>query len=239
MKTAVIIPARYASTRLPGKPLLKKTGKFLIQHVWESARKISGVEKVIIATDDERIMEAAKSFGADAVMTSTDCRSGTDRAAEAAANLDADLIVNVQGDEPELDAKSVEKLIAAMSAEPDVPMGTLAVREDSADSLTDPAVVKVAADGRMRALYFSRSVIPYDRDGGTAAYLRHVGVYAYRREALRRLVALDESPLEKAEKLEQLRALENGMEILVVETTHAPPGIDTPEDYEAFVRRME
>jgi 3-deoxy-manno-octulosonate cytidylyltransferase (CMP-KDO synthetase) len=193
---------------------------------------------VLIATDAPQIVEAAESFGARAVLTSSECRSGTDRVAEAAENVEADCIVNVQGDEPELDPNAVADLLAAMEKNPDVPMGTLAVCCASAQGLGDPAVVKVVVGRDMRALYFSRALVPHDRDAaGAAQYWRHVGVYAYRKEYLRTFVGYPAGRLEEAEKLEQLRALENGDAILVTEAVHAGAGIDTPEDYAAFVER--
>lgn len=239
----VVIPARLAATRLPRKPLLRDTGKYLVEHVWERAREIPSATTVLVATDSEEIAAAVRSFGGEAVMTSPDCASGTDRVAEAAAGRDEDLVVNLQGDEPELEPGDVERLIAAMRADPSLPLGTIAVPA-VADDLGRPSVVKVVRDRAGRALYFSRAAIPHVRDPGDASStgerapaLRHVGIYAFRRRALAEFAALAPTPLERTEKLEQLRALENGWAVHVVLGRRAPPGIDTPEDYEAFRRR--
>lgn len=239
MKSVIVIPARYDSTRLPGKPLLRETGKYLIQHVWEAARKIKGPSRVIIATDDQRIIEAVKSFGAEAVMTSPECRTGTDRVAEVVKNLKTELIINLQGDEPEIDAPAVENLVRAMEENPNTPMGTLGVKHSAPEGLENPSVVKIAVGRNNMALYFSRALVPHHRDDGDEAYWRHLGVYAFRRNFLREFVKMPSGLLEETEKLEQLRALENGARILVVEAERAAPGIDTPEEYAAFVERWK
>jgi 3-deoxy-manno-octulosonate cytidylyltransferase (CMP-KDO synthetase) len=238
----VVIPARMASTRLPGKPLLRRTGKYLVQHTWEQARRVRGASAVVVATDDQRVADAVRGFGGEAVMTSPDCPSGTDRVAEAVAERTEDLVVNVQGDEPEFDVASVEALLEAMRGDPSLPLGTLAVVA-SDEERERPSAVKVVVDREGDALYFSRSAIPFHRDlrpGETPVppVLRHVGIYVFRREAVRAFARLSPTPLEQAEKLEQLRALEHGWRIRVLTGRRAPPGIDTPEDYESFVRRF-
>ncbi len=228
-----------AAQRLPGKPLLARTGKPLVVHTLEAARAARRVSRVVVATDDERIAAAVRAAGGEAVMTSPDCASGTDRVAEAAARLPGeDVVVNVQGDEPEIEPAALDALIEALEADPRVEMGTLAAPLGDPEEAARPSVVKVVMDGRGDALYFSRAPIPHRRDpAGPAATLRHVGVYAYRRAFLARFAALPPTPLERTESLEQLRALEHGHRIRVVRVARAPAGIDTPEDYEAFVRR--
>ena len=234
----VVLPARFASTRLPGKPLLRQTGKFLVQHTWESAKRLTCATAVIVATDDERIAVAVRSFGGDVVMTSPTCATGSDRVAEVARGRAEALVVNLQADEPEFDAGDVDRLVRAMAAEPSLPIGTLAAVAESGER-ERPSVVKVVCDHRGRALYFSRAPIPHHRDAGReeAPTLRHVGIYVYRRDRLLEFTRLPQTPLEKAEKLEQLRALEHGWTIRVVTGRSAPAGIDTPDDYAAFVRR--
>jgi 3-deoxy-manno-octulosonate cytidylyltransferase (CMP-KDO synthetase) len=234
----VVLPARFASTRLPGKPLLRETGKYLVQHTWEAARKLATATAVVVATDDERIAAAVRSFGGDVAMTSPACATGSDRVAEVARARAEDLVVNLQADEPEFDAGDVDRLVEAMRAEPSLPLGTLAAVAEPIER-SRASVVKVVCDCKGRALYFSRAHIPHHRDAGTeeAPTLRHVGVYVYRREALLEFTGLPQTPLEKAEKLEQLRALEHGWPIRVIVGGRAPAGIDTPADYAAFVRR--
>jgi 3-deoxy-manno-octulosonate cytidylyltransferase (CMP-KDO synthetase) len=227
-----ILPARWGSTRFPGKPLHLIAGKPLIQHVWEQCRKCERLDGLVIATDDERILAAAESFGARAVMTSPEHPTGTDRLAEAVRSLPgAEIIVNIQGDEPLIDPALIDRLAAAMAADPSLDMATAANPLDPADpAVRDPNVVKVvtALDGR--ALYFSRSPLPYFRNpvDGLPVY-RHKGIYAYRRTFLERFVTWPPSPLEKAESLEQLRALENGASIKVLVTDDTSPGVDTLE----------
>ena len=240
MSVTIIIPARYASTRLPGKPLLDRTGKTLIQHVVEAAAAATRADEVIVATDDDRIMQAVTAFGARAVMTSRSCRTGTDRLAEAAESLglgDEDIVVNVQGDEPDIPPTCIDALVGLL-AESGAPMATLATPLPT-DQADDPNKVKVvlAADGT--AMYFSRAKIPFDRDGqGEAQYLLHLGIYAYRVAFLKRFAAMAATPAEQSEKLEQLRALENGHRIVAAVVDYDAVGIDTPEDYAAFVARM-
>ncbi len=227
-----VLPARWGSTRFPGKPLHFIAGKTLIQHVWERCRKCSRLDEILVATDDERIFQAVEKFGGRAVMTSPDHPTGTDRIAEAlnAAPL-ATHIVNIQGDEPLIDPALIDELVAAMVADSSLDMATAANPLDPADpAVSDPNVVKVvtALDGR--ALYFSRSPLPFFRNAVPGLpVLRHKGIYAYSRSFLERFVIWPPSPLEKAESLEQLRALENGASIKVLLTNDASPGVDTPE----------
>ena len=227
-----ILPARWGSSRFPGKPLHPIAGKPLIRHVWERCLQCSRLDGLLVATDDPRILDAVHAFGGRAVMTSTDHPTGTDRIAEALRALpDATHIVNIQGDEPLIDPALIDELAATMAAEPELDMATAANPVDPADpAVADPNVVKVVTTLDGRALYFSRSPLPYFRnpvDG--LAVLRHKGIYAYRRNFLERFVAWPPSPLERAESLEQLRALENGASIRVLTTTDTSPGVDTPE----------
>jgi 3-deoxy-manno-octulosonate cytidylyltransferase (CMP-KDO synthetase) len=226
------------ATRLPGKPLLAETGKPLVVHTLEAARGARRAKRVVVATDDERIAAAVRAAGGEAAMTSPACRSGTDRVAEAARGIPGeDVVLNLQGDEPEIDPADLDALAAAMESDPSIEMGTLAAPLGPGEDAL-PSVVKVVVDARGFALYFSRAAIPFRRDpAGPAPALRHVGVYAYRRAFLERFAKMEETPLERTEVLEQLRALENGVRIRVVAAERAPPGIDTREDYEAFVRR--
>jgi 3-deoxy-manno-octulosonate cytidylyltransferase (CMP-KDO synthetase) len=235
----IVIPARMGATRLPGKPLLCETGKPLVVHTLEQVRHCTKAARVVVATDDERIAAAVRAAWGEAVMTSPGCRSGTDRVAEAArAIAGEDVIVNVQADEPEVEPASVDALIAALEGDLTVKMATLAAPLLSDEELHSPSVVKVVTDAKGDALYFSRAPIPFARDPlGPARPLRHVGVYAFRGAFLQRFAAMEPTPLERTEMLEQLRALENGVRIRVVPADRAPPGIDTPQDYEAFVRR--
>jgi 3-deoxy-manno-octulosonate cytidylyltransferase (CMP-KDO synthetase) len=241
VKTIVCIPARYASTRFPGKVLAQDTGKYLIQHTWEQARQAKLAQRVVIAADDEKIVRAAREFGAECVLTSTSHQSGTDRIAEAVGRSDADIIINVQGDEPQIDPGHIDYLARLLLDSPEAPMATLATGFASREQILDPNVVKVVVDAKGRAIYFSRSVIPYDREragvGEVGHYLRHIGIYAYRRDFLLQITAQPQTLLEKLEKLEQLRALENGYTILVGKVEHTSEGIDTPEQYAAFVKR--
>ena len=242
MKTVAIIPARFASTRLPGKMLLDRTGLPLIVHVLQAVRKAVKLDDVVVACDDERIARAVQTAGGRAVMTRVDHRCGTDRLAEAAEALalaDDDLVINVQGDEPDMPPECIDRLVEMMHARRDVPMGTLATPLDAAGA-ENPNRVKVVLAQDGRALYFSRSRIPHDRDNsGSADYLLHLGIYAYRTAFLKHFTKLPPTPAETSEKLEQLRALEHGYGILVAEVDYAGGGIDTPEDYDAFVKRWQ
>ncbi len=241
MRAVIIIPARYASTRLPGKPLLRETGKYLIQHVYERAAQAKCAEAVIVATDDERIFDAVRGFGGRVVMTRTDHPSGTDRIAEVAAHLPVEAILNLQGDEPQIEPAALDLLAGLLSART-VDMATLAVPIADRETYLSPNVVKVVCDDLNRALYFSRSPIPMVRDGEPdfaarpARFLQHLGVYAYRREFLLKIAATRPHPLEQAEKLEQLRVLGTGGTIRVGIVAKAHRGIDTPADYAEFVR---
>lgn len=238
MRFRVVIPARWASTRLPGKPLLDLAGRPLLAWVWQIATE-SGADEVVIATDDERIGKAAGKFGARVMMTRADHPSGSDRIDEVAQTLgwpDDAIVVNLQGDEPLLPPQLVVQVATALGADPDAGIATLATPVTSHAEAQDPNVVKVVCDGAGRALYFSRAPIPFNRDDAGDHYggmLRHIGLYAYRVAALRRLAALDPAPPERAERLEQLRALWYGIPIAVARATDAPAqGVDTREDLE-------
>jgi len=240
-KIIVCIPARYASTRFPVKVLAADTGKFLIQHTYEQACSAKLVDKVIIAADDERIAKACASFAAECVMTSPDCPSGTDRIAEAVGRLDVDIVINLQADEPEIDPSNIDILAKLMIDNPDAQMGALVSDFKNTEQIADPNIVKAIIDTNGRAIYFSRSVMPYDRDnagiGQTANYLRHIGIYAYRKDFLLKITSLPQSKLEQIEKLEQLRAIENGYSIATAKVEHKCDGIDTPQQYAEFVKR--
>lgn len=240
-RVAAIIPARYASTRLPGKPLADIGGRPMVEHVYRRVAAASAVETVIVATDDERVARAVRAFGGEVRMTRSDHLSGTDRVAEVAVSLDHDLIVNVQADEPLIKPEMIEVAIAACRNAPDVLMSTLRCPlRDEADRLA-PDVVKVAIDQEGYALYFSRAPIGPNRvsDGAPAAssVAKHIGLYVYRRPFLLTLCRLKPTPLERAERLEQLRVLEHGYRILTAATEHEAVGVDTPADLE-YVRRL-
>ncbi|WP_297057290.1 3-deoxy-manno-octulosonate cytidylyltransferase [Thermosulfurimonas sp.] len=236
MRIVGIIPARYGSTRFPGKPLADLWGKPLIQHVYERARSSEILEKVVVATDDERILRTVRDFGGEALMTSPEHTCGTERIAEAAGILglaDGDIVVNIQGDQPLLAPEALEDLVRPLLLSGEIPMATLAIPMENPEEIEDPNRVKVVLDRQGRALYFSRSPIPYFRPPGKSPqYLRHIGLYAYRKEFLDLFVTLPPGELEQAEKLEQLRALENGYPIAVTITPYACPEVDTPEDLE-------
>jgi 3-deoxy-manno-octulosonate cytidylyltransferase (CMP-KDO synthetase) len=242
VKVFAVIPARYGSTRFAGKVLAKDTGKFLIQHTYERARLAKLPDKIIIAADDERVVTAAESFAAECVLTSVEHQSGTDRIAEAVADTDVDIVVNLQADEPEMDPKNIDYLAELLMKNPDYPMATLAAEFKTARQVADPNIVKVVLDRNGGAIYFSRCPIPYDREragiGEVKQYLRHIGIYAYRKDFLLKITSLPQTPLEKFEKLEQLRAIENGYPILVGKVEHTCDGIDTPEQYAEFVKRV-
>jgi 3-deoxy-manno-octulosonate cytidylyltransferase (CMP-KDO synthetase) len=289
VKIVACIPARFSSTRFPGKVLAKDTGKFLIQHVYEHACQAKLIDRVIIAADDRRIVDAAKSFGAECVLTSVRHKSGTDRIAEAVKKIEDrkqktedrmkkdneiclslnnnDIMVNLQADEPEIDPANID-FVARLLLETkksklknqNYGMATLAAPFDNAEQIADPNIVKVVvtsiacpersrgkrratSNEPVRAIYFSRSPIPYDREkagiGKVGQYLRHIGIYAYRKEFLLKITSLPQTPLEKIEKLEQLRAIENDFGILVGKVKHTCDGIDTPEQYAEFVKRYK
>ena len=229
----VIIPARYGSTRFRGKPLADLWGKPIIQHVWERAGRARLVDRVIIATDDERIAHAARAFGAEVAMTRPDHPSGTDRVAEVARTLTSEVIVNVQGDEPLIDPAHIDAAAEPLLADPTIPMGTLCCPIDEIADLANPNVVKVVLDRQGFALYFSRLPIPFVRDEhADATRYRHLGLYVYRRDFLLSLAGLAPTPLEQAERLEQLRVLEHGHRLRVAIVDRASPGVDTPADLE-------
>ena len=230
-EAVIIIPARYASTRFPGKPLASLWGKPIIQHVYQRACQSRLCGRAIIATDDDRIAAAARGFEAEVAMTRADHPSGTDRVAEVAAGLTADLIVNLQGDEPLVDPAAIDAAVAPLAADPTIPMGTLAAPVEEIADLANPNIVKVVVDQAGFALYFSRLPIPFVRNGhaGVTRY-RHIGLYVYRRDFLLGLAKLAPTPLEQAEELEQLRVLEHGHRIKVVIVEKASPGVDTVED---------
>jgi len=236
----VVIPARYGSTRLPGKPLADLGGRPLIEHVWRRACEARLPSRVLVATDDERI-RAALPPDCEVVMTRADHPSGSDRIAEVAAALDCGILVNVQGDLPLLDPTLVDDLVAMLRKDPTLGLATVAVPIESAEELANPSVVKVVCDTQGRALYFSRAPIPHERSapGSHAGAMRHVGIYAYRRETLLAFAHMAPTPLERSESLEQLRALEHGITIGVVRRAHGVPiEVDTPEDLAAARRAL-
>ena len=247
MKVVAVIPARYASTRFPGKVLADICGKPMIERVYEGVRGSSLLERVIVATDDERVRAAVEGFGGEAAMTSADHQTGTDRIAEVAAGLDAEVVVNVQGDEPLITGEVIEAAVRPMLEEPGLEMSTLMCPIDSAEEFFDPHVVKVITDSRGYAIYFSRWPIPFHMEdwsgcigedgvrvpeGVPQIALRHIGLYTYRRDFLLSYAKMPATPLERLEKLEQLRALENGHKIRVVKTDYRAIGVDVPEDLE-------
>jgi len=252
MTTVAVIPARFASTRFPGKPLAKETGKYLVQHVCERVAECCRIDRVVVATDDRRIAEAVESFGGAVCMTRLDHPTGTDRIAEAAERLalsDGDLVVNVQGDEPEVHPKDLERVIGLHGRPGGCEIATLAIPFPSDGPCTgsgspdDPNCVKVVVSADGAALYFSRSLIPYPRPTqgvvrDPTTYRLHLGIYAYRVSVLREITRSAPSPLECCESLEQLRWLESGKRIMVATAEHRTHGIDTPQDYAAFVARV-
>ena len=231
-----VIPARYASTRLPGKVLLDRTGKPLIQHVFENVRRARLVDRVIVATDDQRIVEAVQRFGGEAVMTRSDHPNGTSRIAEVTAEIDSALIVNVQADEPEIEPELIDLAIQTLKDSSSCVMSTLGSPFASDEDPSDPNIVKVVVGANGQALSFSRSVTPSD-GGQEDPPLKHIGLYVYRRDFLMKYVTLPATPLEQAESLEQLRVLEHGYDIAVAVAKVSSHGIDTPQQYEAFVQR--
>jgi 3-deoxy-manno-octulosonate cytidylyltransferase (CMP-KDO synthetase) len=239
LQVVVIIPARFASTRLPGKPLADIDGRPMIEHVFRRVSASPVVSQVIVATDDLRIATRVKDFGGAVRLTKATHQSGTDRLAEVAATLDCDVVVNVQGDEPLIDPNAIAEAVAPLRIDSSVQISTLYRRITDPAELINPNIVKVVVDRGGFALYFSRAAIPYARDprGGWPPMYRHIGVYAYRRSALLVLARLEPTPLERAEALEQLRALEHGIRIKAVETQYDSIGVDTPEDLEQ-VRRL-
>ncbi len=234
MKAAGIIPARYHSTRLEGKPLVDIVGKPMVQRVYESARKSSTLEQVIVATDDVRIQRVVEAFGGTAVLTSSAHPTGTDRVAEVARFLDADIVVNIQGDEPFIHPGMIDEVVTPLLDDPQLPLCTSMHEVTDREDFSNPNVVKVVVDGAGNALYFSRSLIPYPRNPERHRVFEHIGIYAYRKAFLMEFAGLAPTPLERAESLEQLRALEHGHRIRVVETgqPYIPLSVDTPEDLE-------
>ena len=234
-KVLGVIPARFASSRFPGKALASLAGKTILQHVFERASQSRYLSKVIIATDDERIRSAAAAFGAPVRMTRADHLSGTDRVAEVASSEECSLVVNIQGDEPLIDPAAIDAATLSLLDDQTVPMGTLMKKIEREEEILSPHVVKVVLSREGNAIYFSRSPIPYTRDAQSladagTAYYKHIGLYVYRRDFLLSYSSLPVGPLELAERLEQLRALENGYPIRVVETEYESLGVDTPED---------
>ncbi len=232
-KTAIIIPARFASTRLPGKPLLKVLNKPIIQWVWEKAKMAKLADSVIIATDSELIYEVAKTFTDDVEMTSENHKSGSDRIAEVAKrHPEFDYIVNLQGDEPLIKPESIDEIIKALQTGADIST-LIRVLKDEED-INNPNCVKCVVDNNNFALYFSRSKIPYERNSNQAEFYGHIGIYGYTRDALLKMTSTPQSMLEKAESLEQLRALQSGLKIKTIKVDFVPVGIDTEEDLKKF-----
>ncbi len=230
-KVSVVIPARYASTRFPGKVIANLAGKPIIQWVYEKAIAAKNIDDVYIAVDDEKVAKVVESFGGKYIMTKPEHPSGTDRIWEAAETLDADIIINVQGDEPLIPTEVIEELAEKMKSDCSLEMGTVAVPVKRKEVENNPNAVKVIFDSANIAIYFSRAMIPYLREGGEdMTVYKHWGIYAYKKDILKQLVSIPESNLEKCEKLEQLRALENGVKIYVITSNLESIGIDTPED---------
>ena len=227
----IVIPARFGSTRFPGKTITRIQGKPLILFVLQRSSMVNGIRNIIVATDDTRIFEIVDSFGFQVVMTSKDHKCGTDRIAEVAKDLDADIIINIQGDEPLIEPRAVETIIKNMVKHKDVQMATL-ITNLKPEDYDNPNAVKVVKDKNDFALYFSRSLIPYPRNKSDINHYKHIGLYGYRKDFLLKFVKMEQTPLEKVESLEQLRALENGYKIKLVYTDYDSIGVDTPEDLE-------
>jgi 3-deoxy-manno-octulosonate cytidylyltransferase (CMP-KDO synthetase) len=243
VKITAFIPARYDSTRFPGKVLAKETGKYLIQHTFEQVRRAKLIERTIIATDSEKVLKACKSFGADCIMTSSTHKSGTDRIAEAVRKIDTDIVINIQADEPQIGPGNIDLLAQLLIDNPNVNMATLVARFERKEQISDPNIVKVVIDRDRFAKYFSRSVIPCCRETGGIGkiddYYRHLGVYAYTKDFLLHITKLLAGRLEQIEQLEQLRILEYGYQILTGLVSHVADGIDTPQQYAEFVKRYK
>ena len=242
LKVVVIIPARYGSTRLPGKPLVSLAGRPMIQYVFERAKRAQTVQHVIVATDDQRIVDAVRGFGGEAVMTRGDHRTGTERVAEVAAREEGDIFVNVQGDEPLIDPVSIDTAVGALLEEPAAQIATVATPVRHAGDIMDPNVVKTVLDFDGNALYFSRAPIPWVRDTQSKVhvkYWKHLGLYVFQREALLEYPTLPLGELERVEQLEQLRWMENGWKIRVAEVTHDAVSVDVPEDVARVERMMK
>ncbi len=237
-KVVAVIPARMASTRFPGKPLADETGKPMIQHVCEQAAKATLVDRVLVATDDQRILDAVERFGGEAVLTDAEHPNGTSRIAEVAEGLDCSIVVNVQGDEPLIDPHTIDLAVRALLEDQDLQMSTVACAFASDEDPGDPNLVKVVHDAAGRATNFSRRALPEANTNGNSPQLRHVGLYAYRKAFLPLFAGLPSTERESAERLEQLRALEHGHLIAVAQCPQAHHGIDTPEQYARFVEEM-
>jgi 3-deoxy-manno-octulosonate cytidylyltransferase (CMP-KDO synthetase) len=236
-RVVAAIPARFGSTRLPAKALHPLAGRPMVEHVYGRARRAPGIDRVVVLTDHEAIGAAVDAFGGEWEMTPESCASGTDRIAWAAARWDAEVVLNVQGDEPLIDPAAVGELAQHLAHHPADPIATLAAPAEDGD-FADPNAVKVVLDTRGYALYFSRAGIPFPRQAGGPPVLKHLGIYGYQREALLRFAALTPTPLERAESLEQLRALENGMPIRVLRARHGSPSVDTLADAERVERAL-
>lgn len=241
-RVIVVIPSRYASTRLPGKPLVPLAGKPMVQHVYERAKQAQTVHRVIVATDDQRIVDAVKAFGGEARMTRADHRTGTERIAEVAVHEPGEVFVNVQGDEPLIDPAAIDTAVGALLEEPQAQIATVATPIRHAGDIMDPNVVKTVLDFDGNALYFSRAPIPWIRDTQQklhVKYWKHLGLYVFQREALLEYSTLPQGELEKIEQLEQLRWLENGWKIRVAEVVHDAVSVDIPEDVGRVERLMQ
>ncbi len=242
-KIVCIIPSRYGSSRFPGKPLADLCGKPMVQHVYERALRAEGVSFAAVATDDDRIYSAVQAFGGNVLMTSPDCRSGTDRIAEAAEKLKLDddaIVVNIQGDQPTFEPVQIEEVVRPLIEDSSIPMATLIYKIVRDEEIVHPNAVKTVFDRNNFALYFSRATIPFVRDkGNKAEYFKHHGIYAYRRDFLRIFAALPDGVLERLESLEQLRALEYGYRIRVVETAYDSVEVDTPEELQRVGRLLK
>ncbi len=238
MKAGIVIPARYGSTRFPGKPLVNILGKPLILHVWEKALEVSSADSVVVATDDVRIADVVESAGGVAVMTPSELPSGTDRVFHVAREMEWDVVVNLQGDEPLISPEMVDELIWSFSEHESQDVATVASRSASRDDFANPNVVKVVVDSEGFALYFSRSPIPYHRELEFEGFLRHVGIYAFRRDSIERLRTLPRGKLERVESLEQLRWMEAGFRVKVIFSDYEPVGVDVPEDVEKVEKIM-
>lgn len=239
LKAVGVIPARLGSTRLPNKVLLPIAGKPMIQHVWEQAKKIRGLDSVLIACDDQKILDAVAKFGGKAILTRVDHPNGTSRIEEAVESTDAEIVVNIQGDQPLLDSSAIENLADFLKKNPVVPMATLAIRSTDSAEYQNSNVVKVVKDASGKALYFSRSPLPFLRDSdATPEFWKHIGVYGYRKDFLKKFVSWPAGRLEEIEKLEQLRVLERGYPIQVIETKQDFISVDTAEDLKQAERLL-
>ena len=238
METVCVIPARLESTRFPRKLLQTIDGKPLLQYVYENAKRARRVDRVIVACDHELLKKSVELFGGEAVLTGTHHASGTERIAEVAKGLACNFIINLQGDEPLMHPEVVDQVVVALQRDSTCLMSTACVLKNDPEELSNPNVVKVTKDWNGWALYFSRSPIPYDRDGRPSSYFKHIGIYGYRRDFLLRFSTLEPSQLEQREKLEQLRALENGFRIKVIETIHDSIGVDTEEDFKLVKEKL-